>query len=284
MLYAVVVLYKNKISESKTIISLNKIVKNNLMIKEKLKIIIYDNSPDYNNDFDFSKADYIYISDNTNGGLSKAYNEAIKIAITNNAEWLITLDQDTYIEEDFLIEAFNVISNIGENVVAIVPKIIGQNKHQISPMYINKGYIHTLKPVSNFGITNEITAINSAAIINVDYVSNKGGYNTEFKIDMLDHWLFYEIRKDGKETYVLNTNIFHELSVLDYDKLVTVERYKSILKSEKLFFSKYYKKDIKAYKRSLLLRAIKQRLLIKNKGFSRLTYNEWLNFKLGNNK
>lgn len=285
MIYAVVVLYKNKIIESKTLTSFNNILKNNLFLKDKLKIIIYDNSPRFNDDYDFSKDNYIYIADNTNGGLSKAYNEAIKISVGNNANWLITLDQDTKIEEGFLIEAFNTTSNISENVVALVPKIIGQNNRQISPMYIDKGYIRTLDPVSNTaGITSGITAINSATIINLNYISELGGYSEDFKLDMLDHWLFNQINKDGKKIYVLNTTIFHELSVLDYDRLVTIERYKSILHSEKLFFTKYYKENMKAYKRSLLFRAIKQRLLIKNKNFSRLTYKQWLNFRQGNNR
>lgn len=275
MIFAVVVLYKTKLENSQTLISLNECIHTDLSLTQNLKIIVYDNSPDFNND-DNLKNEYIYIADQANPGISKAYNEAIKFAQKDKADWLITFDQDTRIPCTYFEDVYTTINSINENIVAIVPKIIGQNNQQISPMYVKKGFRQFPVYAGNCGVQG-VTAINSGAVIRLSYLNIKGGYTSDFNLDMLDHWLFNEIRKDQKKVYIINTVINHELSVLDYSGLVKVERYKNILLSEKLFYTKYLSSEKKSYKKRLLLRSIKQKILLRNKEYSKLTYDAWRN-------
>ena len=101
-------------------------------------------------------------------------------------------------------------------------------------------------------VINNITAINSASCISVNFLNKIGGFNNSFPLDMLDHWLNYEINKHTKDTYVFASNISHNLSVTDYSSL-SIKRYEKILLAEKLFYTKILKKGF-LFRIKLLLR------------------------------
>ena len=107
-------------------------------------------------------------------------------------------------------------------------------------------------------------AINSGALIRVEFLNIIGGFNEDFPLDYLDHWLFHEIYENGYKVRLLDLTLEHELSVMDYSR-VSLARYQSILESEIKFFKNYQQDLYKAYRIQLAKRFLKQVLTVKNK-------------------
>ncbi|WP_042462520.1 glycosyltransferase [Neobacillus dielmonensis] len=260
----VVVLYKQKLDESKTFQSLEKHLFTNNMDCSELELIIYDNSPEKQNLVpSLSRGIHIsYIHDPRNLGIATAYNSAWSRAKENGSQWLLLLDHDTELTDKYIQQILDIPA-FPKEVAAVVPKIISENV-MISPVFS-----HTLRPLAEkrpeAGIQNEpVMAINSGALVSVDFLNSIGGFNESFPLDYLDHWLFYKIYEQGFKVWLWEISLNHELSVMDYSR-VSLKRYQSILESE-INFYKNFKKDLYPfYRKQLVKRLIKQVLLVKNK-------------------
>jgi GT2 family glycosyltransferase len=91
----VLVLYKSKLEESETFISISKALKSN---NQKLDLFVYDNSPEYYYDKKAIKeypGTITYEHDESNPGICKPYNKGLEKAKIENRQWLLLLDQDT---------------------------------------------------------------------------------------------------------------------------------------------------------------------------------------------
>ncbi len=89
---AVLVLYKSRLEDSATFVSLSSSLKNS---NAKMDIVVYDNSPTPM----VTESEHIsdnwrihYLHDETNPGVSKAYNEGFRIARKLQKRWLLLLD------------------------------------------------------------------------------------------------------------------------------------------------------------------------------------------------
>jgi GT2 family glycosyltransferase len=250
----VLVLYKCKLEESETFISISKALKSN---NQKLDLFVYDNSPEYYYDKKAIKeypGTITYVHDKSNPGICKPYNLGLEKSVQNNKKWLLLLDQDTELTEDYLVKLSQVVQ-ISNNYASIVP-VIYSNGNIVSPTRYD--FIGRMKAISfedSGGIVNNITAINSGACVNVNFLSEIGGFNELFPLDMLDHWLNSEIEKHGENIFVLDIKLQHNLSVSDYSTL-TVDRFIKILEAENVFCLRYNKKII-IYKLRLVLRMFK---------------------------
>ncbi|XJZ26971.1 glycosyltransferase [Bacillota bacterium Lsc_1132] len=260
----VIVFYKQAIDESKTFRTLKQALLLNEREFEDLNLILYDNSPD-NQEFEPSQYEGIsisYVHDSRNLGIAAAYNYSFAVAEENGSRWLLLLDHDTELTSEYIEQFMNLDVN-DPTIAAIVPKINCENQ-MISPVYSN-----TLRPLQakkpKAGLQEQpVTAINSGALIRVDFLNAIGGFNDDFPLDYLDHWLFYEIYARGYKVWVLVATLEHELSVMDYSR-VSLERYKSILESEIKFYQNYRRDLYKSYKFQLAKRFLKQILTVKDK-------------------
>lgn len=72
--------------------------------------------------------DLVLIKNNENIGASKARNQGIDIA---KYEWILTLDCDVVLEEDFLSNALFLLKNIPMDVGMLQPKILYSDKKRI---------------------------------------------------------------------------------------------------------------------------------------------------------
>ncbi|WP_066055806.1 glycosyltransferase [Robertmurraya korlensis] len=260
----VVVLYKKTLMESKTINTLLNSSFGKAELKDSVQIIIYDNSPEKQSvDSEvFTGLDVRYIHDNRNMGLATAYNLALESSITHKSEWLLLLDHDTDITEDYANEILG-LEKLDESVVAVVPKIIS-NDVMISPVYSE-----TLRPLQtdrpDVGLQEiPVMAINSGSLIKVDFLKKIGGFNLQFPLDYLDHWLFHKVFDQGGKVWVLHSTLTHDLSVMDYNQ-ISLPRHKSIIDSEVYFYKNFKTSMYKDYKVILAKRAIKHLLTVKNK-------------------
>lgn len=270
---AVVVLYRLRPEKSPTIASLVRSWEHCQNKDLDLKLIIYDNSPEVQDWPVVLPFKHQYIHDANNGGLSAAYNYALESDAGDGYQWLLLLDQDSDLSIDFITLTWHGASTIGHDpeVVAVVPHVMHKGL-PISPAKLLWGW--KIRPIYNFGrgiCTDPVTAINSGSMVRKSFVSEIGGFNKQFRLDYLDHWLFAEINRLGKKVYITEAVINHDLSIGNSNHPVSAERYVSILKAETHFYRAYSNvANYNCHLFNLALRAGRQYILGPRQ-FSRLT-------------
>nr|WP_295972277.1 glycosyltransferase [uncultured Bacillus sp.] len=260
----VMVLYKQKPEESVTFQTLKQTLFNKGQSCSEIALVLYDNSPEKQlfSPLDYEGIHISYFHDARNLGIAEAYNFALSAAVENGSKWLLLLDHDTELTDAYIDHVLH-LPEIPDDVAAVVPKINCENT-MISPVYS-----HTLRPLTEMrprlGLQEKpVMAINSGSLIKVSFLNELGSFNTEFSLDYLDHWLFFEIYRKGFKVLLLDITLEHELSVMDYER-VSLDRYKNILDSE-INFYKNYKKDLfSSYRTQLAKRFLKQILTVSNK-------------------
>lgn len=274
----VMVVYNIKLHYSKTFQSLSKLLTQNTYIKD-LSIIIYDNSPDEQVvPSQFQHMNIQYKHDPRNIGIVAAYNYAFQKAQKEKSEWLLLLDHDTELTEDYFAQ-IPVLDSLEQHIAAVVPKIHCENT-LISPVYSDRlRPLQGEKPGTGEQKT-PVMAINSGAFIRVSFLDKINGFNSQFPLDYLDHWLFHEIYHNGSKVWVLDTTLEHELSVMDYSR-VSLKRYQSILDSEINFYKHYKKELLPAYRVQLVKRLVKQFLTVKNKKIAAYTLRRIVSMQKG---
>ena len=276
----VIVLYNCQIRKSKTVNSLINsykkfLLKNTKNPNNKIDLIIYDNGKKKSVYQGLKKLiNTIYLHNPRNPGLAKAYNYALKYCENNGSEWLILFDQDSTLPLNYFDQLDCEISKSSNSCVAIVPKVLS-NKLILSPCKVYFG--GTLRPLSkNYYGKNkeEVFAIGSGAIISVTYLIGINGFNELFWMDSLDRWLFHTIRKDKYNIWISNITLKHELSITNYDKYISPDRYLNIMKYEAIFIRNYRNKfELYFYKIRLLKRIFFLLFTVKNKSFAYMTFN-----------
>lgn len=256
-IFWVCVLYNTNPADSLTLISLSKIFERD--ISETHNIFIYDNSPVKNKEAHlFSQnVNVLFHHNPDNPGLAVAYNCALHKAIVLKKKWLVLLDQDSVIGPDFLVQLINSINFVqnDDSIVAIIPKVY-HNQSLISPSRLFCGVLNlSFKDSGYQKIYRNISAINSGSAISVDFLDCLSGFNEEFPLDILDHWLFYKIFLFKKGVFLNSATIQHSLSLSEGP--ISYQRYISVLLGEKKLYVDIKRKKI-FYFLVLLIRTLKQ--------------------------
>ena len=274
----VLVIYNCKLENSLTFQTLLQNIDLFEVHNTNFQLIIYDNSLIKQDITQLSeKLSFQYVHDESNLGIAAPYNYALKKGQENGSDWLLLLDQDTSITNDYLNEIL-LVSNGEIEEMAIVPQIVSQEK-LVSPVLSN-GFQWTNIDNEDVSLPKykgyTITCINSGAMIRISFLNSIGGFNeTEFPLDGLDHWLFYRMHLEGGKICIIDAKLIHDLSVSNYNN-ISLKRHISILESEMLLVSKYRPENLKKYKRRLVLRFFKHLLLVRNKKIAYITLKQRL--------
>ncbi|MDH5964206.1 glycosyltransferase family 2 protein, partial [Vibrio aestuarianus] len=119
----------------------------------------------------------------TNIGLSKAQNLAIKKALDEGADWLLTLDDDSDISEGFVTNMLGLY-NSGSNIGVIVPMVKDQNSNQTSSFILASHNFKKVVPGSKpFDV---LVAISSGMLIRRNVFDQVGFMNEDYFIDYID--------------------------------------------------------------------------------------------------
>jgi GT2 family glycosyltransferase len=237
-LFAVVVIYKLKPSDSQTLKTLLRSAASMASSELELKILLWDNTPGGQASGDISK-EILYVSAPDNPGLARAYNHALELAHDAGFDWLLTLDQDSDLPENFLARmvghscSLNSTTDIG----AIVPQVTGDGRN-LSPFQFAFGAMPRWFDYGFEGIAQGATyALNSAALVRVDALRQIGGYDPMFPLDVSDINLFHRLHHAGKKVYVAGDMlIHHDFSLLKKHGRMSVERYQALLRDECAFW------------------------------------------------
>lgn len=179
----------------------------NSVYKQVKKVIIVDNSSN-----DSSKKilksvkekydlDIIYNSENL--GIAKALNIGVKAAVEFGADWVLTLDHDSILEDKMIYNMMELYENEikdKESVAILAPEILDVS--------INKSY-YKINENLRYKELNHV--IQSGSLIKSDIFNEIGYFNEELFIYFVDIDFCYEVTKSGyKILMIKNATLFHE--------------------------------------------------------------------------
>lgn len=222
----IVVLFNNKIEESKTLTSINESLLKN---SDFLDIIVYDNSErsEVKSGSTFLKGQLKihYFHDPSNPGVSKAYNFAARYAHKLKKSWILLLDQDT----SFPINAISTYISALKNYPSIklfAPVLKLSTGTIISPCryFFKRGF--ALKKVST-GINSlqQISPLNSGMLIDLDAFTLSGGYNEKIKLDFSDFQFIERLKKNFDQFCIINVISLQEFSDEETNTVKLNERF-----------------------------------------------------------
>lgn len=202
------------------------------------RLLVYDNSreaigrPTTNSNC----VDYFHAV--SNGGTRAAYLYALALAKRLGLTWLILLDHDTTLTQDYLREVDARLAGTSDPALGLLfPRIVGGGD-VLSPAVISRwGTITPFDPIVTSPGRRPITALASGSVIRVDALSAVGAIPTALWLDYLDHWLFREVQGLGYRAELMNATIRHELSIMDRTPPEPT-RLLNMLKAERHFVSR----------------------------------------------
>lgn len=208
----ILVLYKQKLEDSKSYISLKKVFNKQ---GDQLHLYIYDNSPTIDGAGgrieNPSNIKIEYVHDATNPGVSKAYNMGAQYALNTNKKWLLLLDQDSEFDRSIFDEFSAATVKYPENY--LFAPLLKSGDHYISPCnyYLNKGFATKRKRVGE--LKNKFKSIlNSGIFVEVSTFFKVGGYDENVPLYFSDFVFFKRYNKLFDSFVVLNSTIHHDLS------------------------------------------------------------------------
>jgi len=280
---AVIVLYKTRPSESAAFTTLVAELKRVQQIDDRLRVLLYDNScgaqlseelPPY----------VFYHAAARNEGIAGAYNYALDIARREGFDWMLTLDQDTQLPVDFLVQMRDLALRLDQNeeVGAIVPQLSHVGRplspfriRPLGPSYLSPGFTGTAR--------GESCALNSASLFRVRALDEIGGFDPRFWLDYQDYYVFRQLHRHGKRVWVAGgIQVEHDLSLLSDRQSPGPDRFRNFLQAESAFcdlyrgrvdglaltgrlagrFWRQRRQGIDAAVRQLTLNALKRRLFL----------------------
>ena len=214
---SVIVLYKCDLKNS---VSFNSILKAAEESKGTLKLLLYNNSPEINIDtsaYEQKKINVSLINDNTNSGVSKAYNLAHSITNEEGKKWLLLLDQDTQLPSDFFSVFFEHRKKDVEKRELLYIPIIKSNNRIISPAhsFLYRGFTKKKVETGSTDIKN-LAIINSGVIVKNHLFENAGGFNKDVQLDFSDFSFFRRVKKIYSKVFILNVECSHSFAGLEY--------------------------------------------------------------------
>lgn len=200
----IIIIYNKFLTESTSLISI-------LDNKNKLKVIVIDNSTtEQYIDFNLNvskRMDILYYQFKSNIGLSKAYNFAIRQVQKNDKTYLLLLDDDSILNDNYINNLYSHIES-NKNIDIFMP-IVYSNKNIISPSNtLFNCKVQQLKSLNTLNI-RKVTAINSGLLIKSSVFLNYT-YDEKIFLDYVDHYFFREMRKLNKSFFVMEDNIIYQ--------------------------------------------------------------------------
>jgi len=183
------------------------------LTRQVSKIIIFDNkssgvSASYIRQCEtIDKVEVIY--SDINIGLSKAQNKAISQALSEGAEWILTLDDDSQISDFYVQNMLELFNTSCCDIGAIVPKVTDVNSNQESRYVLSgKNFAKVLPTDKPMRI---LVAIASGMLINRKVFDDVGFMNEDYFIDYID--IDFSLRINRKYHILLcpNATLYHKL-------------------------------------------------------------------------
>jgi GT2 family glycosyltransferase len=276
---AVVVLYKRPPLESQTIRSLIEVFQRHPGLSSRVRVLLWDNSPvpltvgGLPFPFDLRSAA-------RNVGTSGAYNYAMEFAESLRCPWLLLLDQDTTVSDEFLLgmAGYSVKFRDTSEIATVVPFIFSHGV-LVSPRRLLSFNRLQQIPATFSGLCKDKAyAVNSATLMRVTALREVGGYSDEFWLDLSDVYVFQALHRRRKYMYIAGElQLKHSIASSDFDKEMSPERYRNFMAAESAYIDLYLSPPERvAQLLRLFVRTLRQYRQYENKIFSRITWEYFL--------
>ena len=127
----------------------------------------------------------------TNAGIARALNEGLRAAQDVGHQWLLTIDQDSQVDEEYVRALWGVAEQLGadcRDVGVIAPQHIRVSEQLVS-------YPEYLDPDRNLMTTHEV--FQSGALWNVGALRSAGGFDETLGMDAVDAAACLRLRERG---------------------------------------------------------------------------------------
>lgn len=198
----VIVLYKKKPEESAAFRSVQKI--DGSLTPDSL--FIYDNTCEPV----LTEIAATYRHDPANSGVSRAYNEACRLALNWQKKWLLLFDQDTAFENSFIQDLFLITGQHPRSRV-FVP-ILEDEKGIVSPFRWSYGKGKRIKVVAGKLPLRKFRFANSGLLIGTDSFFEVNGYEESIPLDFSDIAFGEKLCRITDHFIVVNTKLTHSFS------------------------------------------------------------------------
>ena len=256
---AVLVLYRVQLAQSTSYRSLAQAMPNVPGLQQCLQLIVCDNSPEPSPvPAGFSGT---YHHQPANPGLAASYNLALNAPEAAGATWLMLLDQDTVVTEQYLQEVQTVAGQYRDDLsmAAAVPKLMERGIVQSPHAALTTLRPQPLSPAYSGFPTETLHMYNSGALLRVSSLRAIGGFPVEFWLDFLDHATFHLLRASGGRVLVLHAQLEHSLSTnapMRAWDTGYLKRHRNVLDAELLFYQRYGSPQERRWYRLRLLRLL----------------------------
>jgi GT2 family glycosyltransferase len=199
---------------------------------EKIHILVFDNTISPNKFtplLEENNVDVTYFSFNENRGISHAYNFLHNVATNKGFEWIVFLDQDTLLPEDFYQVYSNKVKETFHTPIFI--PLVKLNTGEIFSPSVYRNFRHYKIPqVTRYLNLRDHSAINSGLLINCDFFKQLGGYNENLFLDFCDHDFFDKVRKEIDQIEILDVELLQNFSGETNELNNALVRYKIFLR------------------------------------------------------
>ena len=231
-----IVTYKEKYYECDSFTSLLKSFKRSGV--PALNVMVFDNTVDDGWEIAPQSIPHVnvyYYTEKSNRGISHAYNFLALKASDKGFKWMVLLDQDTSLPEDFISQYLTVCSR---NKIYCPKVFVGDNLMSPSLYKNYRSYpLRQIEPhISEIDLAG-ISCINSGLMINIDYFLSVGGYNENIQLDFCDHDFLLKIKKLGLECIgIIDCKLYQNFSFETHNKEQAITRYKMFVRDIKGFY------------------------------------------------
>lgn len=265
--------YNTPLAQSHTAIGVRDALASNPLLREKYRFLIWDNSPERLMDSGVP-VPFEYRHSRHNLGISGACNGALQLAREQSHAWVLLLDQDTRVTAPFLEAMLRWSMDLAlRREIALAAPTVRVGAKIVSPrqQLFNR---HRAYPDSAPCIADgEAFAINSGSLLRTAAIHAIGGFSPDFWLDYSDIYVCHQLYLHGYKIWrATDVELQHEMSVMDYDRLMTPSRYINFSYAETAF-NDLYKGTLENCVQNLrlLVRAVRQRRKYKDPAFSRIT-------------
>ncbi|MGI8770599.1 MAG: glycosyltransferase [Acidobacteriaceae bacterium] len=269
----VVVLYRTDFAGSETLAGLVTAFRANPALLDRMELLVWDNSPEALTDPELPFA-FTYQHAERNDGVAGAYNAAARLAEQSGHTWMLLLDQDTGVTEEFLrsMDSYGRELAANQNIAAVVPFLYA-GSFQLSPRRLAVLNHPPIASGKSYIERRRMFAANSGTLMRVSALRQVGGYSLDFWLDHSDIYVFHQFHRHGLGIFVAaDLRLQHQVAMLDYDRRMTPERYGNFLAAEAAFdaiHNGYMQRTVQTLR--LPIRALRQRRY-PNKVYSRMTW------------
>lgn len=207
--------------------------------EERVAVVVFDNTPrkeDRKKNENFCYNEYVevfYFTENENRGLPYAYNLFAEKLEQLSKNWMVLLDQDTSLPDDFVVKYLAADSSNFVNC-----PLVFSNGNLMSP-----SKFHNYRP-SPVTITDQkslplsdLTCINSGLMISVAFYNQIGGYNPNLFLDFCDHDFIERVKKAGvTQIGIVDCKLVQDFSAVSHTKAQSLFRYGLFVKDLQEFY------------------------------------------------